>query len=141
MPALRLPPSGGTGRQTAQTALNDLTERLAQIHTNWTEALLVNLCQKTVQDNVALMSAEQQALVQRFLDAGALPTPVSYDFVQTVKEALTDLERIAIPPEDILLAPTAVACCTVQELLTRFPSTLMDRSPTRINKVRIVVEW
>jgi len=127
----------------AQTALNDLTERLAQIHTNWTEALLANLRQKTVQDNVALMSAEQQVLAQRFLDAGALPTPVSYDFAQTVREALTDLERVAIPPEDILLALTAGGMpCTVQELLTRFrkyvDGQIANKDP---NKVRIVVEW
>lgn len=89
------------------------------------------------------MTPDQQRLIQGFLDAGALPEKVSYEFVQTVKEALTGLERVAVPPENILLALTEGGMpCTVQEMQTRFhrfvDGLTKGKDP---NKVRIVVEW
>jgi len=68
---------------------------------------------------------------------------VGYDFVQTVKEALTGLERVAVPPEDILMALTEGGMpCTVQELLSRFQSFVEARTKGKDpNKVRVVVEW
>ncbi len=127
----------------AQAALDELDEALGQIHADWTSALLSNLQQEATQANVALMTPEQSEIVQSFLSAGALPDKVNYDFVQTVKEALTGLERVAVPPEDILMALTQGGMpCTVQELLSRFRQFVDERTEGKNpNKVRIVVEW
>ncbi|MBL7065771.1 MAG: ATP-binding protein [Anaerolineae bacterium] len=127
----------------AQAILDEQEDRLDQLYTGWTNALLTNLRQEATRANVALMTPDQQKLVQGFLDAGALPDKVSYDFVQTVKEALTGLERVAVPPEDILMALTQGGMpCTVQELLSRFRSFVEERTEGKdSNKVRIVVEW
>jgi len=116
---------------------------LDQLHAAWTNALLTNLRQETTQADIALMTSDQQKLVQGFLDAGALPERVSYDFVQTVKEALTGLERVSVPPEDILMALTEGGMpCTVQELLARFRRFVEKRTEGKDpNKVRIVIEW
>ena len=64
-------------------------------------------------------------------------------FVQTVKEAFTGLERVSVPPEDILMALTEGGMpCTVQELLARFRRFVEKRTEGKDpNKVRIVVEW
>ena len=72
-----------------------------------------------------------------------LPEKVGWGFVQTVKEALTGLERVAVPPEDILMALTQGGMpCTVQDLLSRFRSFVEERIEGKDpNKVRIVVEW
>jgi len=127
----------------AQAILDEQEDRLGQLYTGWANALLTNLRQEATQANVALMTPGQQELIQAFLDAGALPEKVGYDFVQTVREALTGLERVAVPPEDILLALTEGGMpCTVQELLSRFRSFVEKRTEGRDpNKVRIVVEW
>ena len=123
--------------------LDEREEMLDQLHADWTNALLTNLRQETTQANVALMTPDQQKLIQAFLDASALPEKVGYDFLQTVKEALTGLERVAVPPEDILMALTQGGMpCTVQELLSRFRSFVEERTEGKDpNKVRIVVEW
>jgi len=89
------------------------------------------------------MTPDQQRVIQAFLDAGALSDKVSHDFVQTAKEALTGLERVAVPPEDILLALTEGDMpCTVQEMQPRF-NRFVDRltEGKNPNRVRIVVEW
>jgi hypothetical protein len=127
----------------AQAILDEQEDRLGQLHTGWTNALLTNLRQEATQANVALMTPDQRNLIQAFLDAGALPEKVGYDFVQTVKEALTGLERVAVPPEDILMALTEGGMpCTVQELLSRFRNFVEERTGGKDpNKVRIVVEW
>jgi len=127
----------------AQAVLGEQEDRLGQLYTDWTNALLTNLRQEATQANVALMTPDQQKLVKDFLNAGALPEKVGYDFLQTVKEALTGLERVAVPPEDILLALTQGGMpCTMQELLSRFRSFVEERTEGKDpNKVRIVVEW
>jgi len=127
----------------AQAILDEQEDRLGQLYTGWTNALVTNLRQEATQANVALMTPDQQELIQVFLDAGALPEKVGYDFVQTVKEALTGLERVAVPPEDILMALTQGGMpCTVQELLSRFRSFVDEQTEGKDpNKVRIVVEW
>ena len=72
-----------------------------------------------------------------------LPEKVGCGFVHTVKEALTGLERVAVPPKDTLMALTEGGMpCTVQELLSRFRSFVDERTEGKNpNKVRIVVEW
>jgi hypothetical protein len=65
------------------------------------------------------MTPEQRALLGDFVTAGTLPAKVSYDFVRAIEEALTDLQRVMVPPEDILIALTEGGMpCTVQELLS-----------------------
>jgi hypothetical protein len=63
--------------------------------------------------------------------------------VHTVKEALMGLERVAVPPEDILLALTQGGMpCTIQELFIRFRKFVEGRTEDKDpNKVRIVIEW
>ncbi|MBN1247678.1 MAG: ATP-binding protein [Anaerolineae bacterium] len=123
--------------------LKGLEDRLAQLYADWTTALLANLRQDATQANIELMTPDQRKLIERFLEDAALPKKVSYEFVETVKEALSGLERVAVPPEDILLALTQGGMpCTVQELLHRF-RTFVEAQTTgkNPNKVRIVVEW
>lgn len=127
----------------AQARLDKQEEQLGQLYADWTNALLTNLRQSETQANIDLMNADQQRLLRAFLEAGALPQTVSYDFVQAVKEALTGLERLTVPPEDILLALTEGGMpCTVQEIQTRFRRFVEDRIGGKDpNKVRIVIEW
>jgi len=127
----------------AAAVLDQQEEVLGQLYADWTNALLTNLHQEATQANVALMTPEQRKLAEDFLEAGVLPEKVGYDFVQTVKEALAGLERVAVPPEDILMALTQGGMpCTVQELLARFRRFVEERTEGKdSNKVRIVVEW
>lgn len=130
-------------KEPAQLVLDQQEERLDQLYSAWTNALLTNLQEEATQANIALMTPDQQKLMKDFLDARALPDKVGYDFVQTVKEALTGLERVAVPPEDILMALTEGGMpCTVQELLARFRSFVDAQTEGKDpNKVRIVIEW
>jgi hypothetical protein len=123
--------------------LDELEAQLAQLHAGWTNALLTNLRQEATQANVKLMTPDQQKLVATFLERAALPKKVSYNFVQMVKEALSGLERVAVPPEEILMALTQGGMpCTVQELLSRFRTFVEAQTEGKnANKVRIVVEW
>lgn len=126
-----------------QARLDELENRLEGLHAAWTQALLDNLSTPTTQENLALMSADQQTMLQSFLSAGKLPAKVSYEFVDTVREALAGLERVAVPPEDILVALTKGGMpCTVQDLLSRFRSFVDEQTKGKDpNKVRIVIEW
>ena len=129
--------------RTITAELNRLENDLAELHANWTSALLANLRQDAPQVNIELMTPDQRELIEEFLEAEALPKKVKYEFVETIKEALSGLERVAMPPEDILLALTQGGMpCTVQELLSRFRAFVQKETEGKEpNKVRIVVEW
>jgi hypothetical protein len=126
-----------------ESQLESLERRLDRIYADWVSALLTNLGQETTRKNIDLMTPDQQEVLREFLDAGELPKRVSYGFVQAVKEALAGLERVAVPPEDILIALTEGGMpCTVQDLLSRFRNFVEQQTEGKDpNKVRIVVEW
>jgi hypothetical protein len=136
-------PVGEPAGKPAPALLDEQEERLGQLHTDWTNALLANLRQQTTSANIDLMTPDQQKLIRAFLDAAALPESIGYDFVQTVKEALAGLERVAVPPEDILMALTEGGMpCTMQELLSRFRNYVDGQTKGKDpNRARIVVEW
>jgi hypothetical protein len=120
-----------------------LAEKLGQLHAAWTSTLLDSLQQVAVQDSISLMSTEHQKALRTLQEGGALPYTVGYDLVQTVKEALAGLERVAVPPEDILAALVDGGMpCTVPELEVRFnrlvKKLVADKDPGR---VRIVIDW
>jgi hypothetical protein len=127
----------------ATAALDQQEKKLGELHAAWTGALLTNLGQEATQANLVMMTPDQRKVIGDFLEAGALPDKVGYEFVETVKEALTGLERVSVPPEDILLALTEGGMpCTVQDMQTRF-ARLVERltEGKDPNKVRIVIEW
>lgn len=126
-----------------ETVLDEQDEELGKLHAAWTAALLTTLAQETPRQTIELMAPAQQKLIKDFLTARALPQKVSYDFVQAIKEALGGLARVAIPPEDILLALTEGGTpCTVQEIQSRFNKFLKELTDGQDpNKVRIVIEW
>lgn len=98
---------------------------------------MANLRQETTQANVSLMTPDQQKVIHAFLDGGTLPETIGYDLVQRAKEAVAGLERVAVPPEEILMAcPEGGMPCTVQELLEGFRSFVEGqtegRDPNRV---------
>jgi len=82
-------------------------------------------------------------LINTFLDQSSLPQKVGYDFVQTIKEALGGLDRVSIPPEDILMALTEGGTpSTIQEIQVRLRRFIEEKTKGKDpNKVRIVIEW
>jgi hypothetical protein len=126
----------------AANVLKALDDELDRLLAAWQQTLLDNLDDPIIQQNFDLLKDAQRDLVQSFLAAKDLPSPVTPAFVGAVQEALSGLEKIAVTGNDIkqaLLAGGSPA--TLDDLRKRFEIFLADRCKGKdLSKLRFVVE-
>ncbi len=126
----------------AANVLKALDEELDRLLEGWQQTLLDNLDDPIIQTNFELLKASQRELITAFLASKTLPDPVKPEFVATIQEALSGLEKILVTGADIkqaLLAGGSPA--TPEDLRRRFESFITERSKGKdASKLRFVVE-
>jgi hypothetical protein len=126
----------------ANSALDDVDERLDDLLADWTKTLLANLRDPGVQPNMPLLKPAAKRLISAFLESGELPAKVSDEFVAAIQEVLAGLEKVVLKVEDIKTALlTGGSPATVAELRERFDRHLEQATKRKDkSKVRIVLE-
>jgi len=126
----------------AANVLKQLDDELDRLIEGWTQTLLDNLDDPTIQENFDLLKPAARSLVDGFTSSNSLPDPVTPEFVAAVQEALSGLEKINVSSTDIrqaLLQGGSPA--TPEDLRKRFESFLIDRCKGKdTTKLRFVVE-
>ncbi|WP_286167922.1 DUF6079 family protein [Ochrobactrum sp. MC-1LL] len=126
----------------AANVLKQLDDELDRLINGWTQTLLDNLDDPTIQENFDLLKPAARGLVDGFISSKSLPDPVTPEFVAAVQEALSGLEKINVSSTDIrqaLLQGGSPA--TPEDLRKRFESFLNDRCKGKdTTKLRFVVE-
>ena len=126
----------------AANVLKALDEELDRLLEGWQQTLLDNLDDPIIQANFELLKASQRELITAFLTSKTLPDPVTPEFVATIQEALSGLEKILVTGDDIkqaLLAGGSPA--TPDDLRRRFESFMTERCKGKdASKLRFVVE-
>jgi hypothetical protein len=135
-------PSSEPVKESAQAMLASLDAELDNLQAGWTKMLLDSIEDPTVRKSMELLKPKQLRLIEDFREAGALPETISTEFVSTMGEVLSGLEKIVVTSEALRAALLAGgAAATVSELRRRFDeylSTLTRGKDT--TKVRIVLE-
>ncbi|MDY0042523.1 MAG: DUF6079 family protein, partial [Desulforhabdus sp.] len=95
-----------------------------------------------IQANFELLKASQRELITAFLASKTLPDPVTPEFVATIQEALSGLEKILVTGDDIKQALlTGGSPATPEDLRRRFESFMTERCKGKdASKLRFVVE-
>ncbi len=123
--------------------LRDLDEQLDDLVRDWTAALIANLEDPTVSENIELLTdpTGKQA-VERFLDQRELPDPVDAVFVKALQEVLSGLQKVLLSREGVHDALVSGGLpCTVTEAKKRFEDHLSEATKGKDpSKVRIVIE-
>lgn len=119
-----------------------MEDRLEEIHREWTQTLLDNLSDPTVQDNIDLVEVHQRGIVSDFIDEKELPKEITDQFVKTFQDIFSGLEKVSVNEEDLKKIFGGVGTpLTVDELRKKFEeylqSLIEDKDPKR---VRIVLE-
>ena len=119
-----------------------MEDLLEEIHKEWTQALLDNLDDPTVQDDIGLLEEYQREIVLKFRKEKELPDEITDQFVKTFQDVFSGLEKVSIGEDDVKkVFGTAGTPLTVEEFRKRFEeylqSLIRDRNP---KKVRIVLE-
>jgi hypothetical protein len=119
--------------------MDDELDRLVQA---WQQTLLENLSDPIIQANFELLRPKQRDLIKGFLDAKALPDPVTPEFVAAVQEALSGLEKIVVTGDDIKKALlTGGSPATPDDLRRRFDAFMNERCKGKdAGKLRFVIE-
>lgn len=127
----------------AADRLRNLETQLDAMIVEWTDALVANLKDPTVQDNISLLADKVgKREIEDFLAYGALPEPVTPSFVKALQDALSGLEKVVITPACLRKALLdGGSPCTVDELKDRFTKFVDTLTKTKDRaKVRIVLE-
>jgi hypothetical protein len=131
---------GVTGGVAAK--IEEAEEVLDKMVTDWTAALLNNLNDTWVKQNMELLRSGDKILLDDFIKSGKLPSPINDDFITALKEALSKLDKVTITVEDIKkVLERSGGPVTPGELKDRF-SEYIDKlvQGKEAANVRIVVE-
>ncbi|MCG7977135.1 MAG: ATP-binding protein [gamma proteobacterium symbiont of Clathrolucina costata] len=126
----------------AANVLKGLDDELDRMLADWQQTLLENLEDPIIQANFELLKDAQRDLIQGFLASKDLPDPVTPEFVASIQEALSGLEKILVTSDEIKKALlTGGSPATPEDLRKRFESFLNERCKGKdADKLRFVVE-
>lgn len=88
----------------AEATLDALKSDIGKIQKSWTQSLLDNLGDPVVQGNFGLLKPKQQKMIADFIKAKELPDEISNDFLQALKEVLSDLAKVPLRLSDLKTA-------------------------------------
>lgn len=135
-------PSTQPAQAAAGQQLDQLEGQLDELHEGWVQALLGNLDDPTTKRDLSLLKPAQRKHVDAFLKTRKLPEPLSAEFVQALREALSGLARVALKMDalkDALAEGGSPA--TVHEIKKRFDEHLAKLTKGKDPaKVRVVLE-
>lgn len=119
-----------------------LDDRLDTMLEAWTSTILGNLEDPTTKANMELLKVDDRKLLKTFIQSRELPTPLDSNFVQALKQALSDLIKINIKATDLQDALKASdGPATPEEMKKRFETFVDQRTKGKDpTKVRILLE-
>jgi hypothetical protein len=97
-------PSMEDMRVSAEATLDALKFDLGKIQKSWTQSLLDNLGDPVVQGNFGLLKPKQKKMIEAFIKDKELPDEVGNDFLQALKEVLSDLTKVPLRLSDLKAA-------------------------------------
>lgn len=127
----------------AADRLLDFEGQLDTLMSEWTVALVDNLKDPTVHENIGLLADDAgKQHIEKFLTDIALPDPVPPSFVKALQDVFSGLEKVVITPANLRQALLdGGSPCTVDELKGRFTRYVEDLTKAKDKaKVRIVLE-
>ncbi|MCX6019663.1 MAG: DUF6079 family protein, partial [Chloroflexi bacterium] len=105
----------------ADERLKHAEHELERIHKHWTEQLLANLDDPSIQGTLDLMDAAARGRIEQFRSRRVLPTPIDTAFVQALGQAFAGLVRVSVPLAELAAAlQSGDGPATADELQRRF---------------------
>jgi hypothetical protein len=126
----------------AASALQQLDGELDKLLESWVKTLVDTLGDPIVQSNFELLKPSARKIVTGFANQGELPSIVTPEFVQAVKDAVSGLEKIVVTGDEIRQALLEGGSpVTPDEPRKRFDGLVTERCKGKeTSKLRFVVE-
>jgi len=119
-----------------------LDKVLNQIEENMQKSLADNLTDPTVKGAVDLLEERKKKIVQKLAEKNQLPDEITDEFIQSLNEVLSGLEKAEIKIEELVeYLQKGGLPCTQEELQNRFNQYLEEKTKGKTkSKVRFVLE-
>lgn len=135
-------PSSEAPTAPVATQLSGREEELDRLHADWAKTLLANLEDPTTKEHLNLLKPAQRKAVEGFLKARKLPADLTHEFIKTIQEVLSGLQKVVVKADDLKAALLAGGSpSTLGEMKKRFEEFLAEAAKGKDpGKVRIVLE-
>jgi len=126
----------------ASVALDHIDADLDRMLADWSQTLIDNLQDPTVQDDLDLLKADARTLIDGFLQASQLPDPLDKAFLGALREVLSGLVKVSIGADELHNALLSGGSpVTPADIRKRFDELLNEKTRGKdAAKVRIVLE-
>ncbi|MDL1899491.1 ATP-binding protein [Anaerolineae bacterium CFX9] len=126
----------------SSVALDRIDTDLDRMLADWTQTLIDNLQDPTVQDDLDLLKADARTLIDGFLQAGQLPDPLDKAFLGALREVLSGLVKVSISVDELHNALLSGGSpVTPADIRKRFDELINEKTRGKdAAKVRIVLE-
>ncbi|MFU1991971.1 DUF6079 family protein [Priestia megaterium] len=124
-----------------QHQLEELEDRLDELLNTWTETLLTNFNDPTVQESISLLSSTQQQLVNEFISKKSFDLPIDLRLIEMINDLLKGIHKEVIDIDQIIKMMGDGNPLTVEDVRKNFDMMmrgLVGNNPS--NRVRIMVE-
>ncbi|OGP84719.1 MAG: ATPase [Deltaproteobacteria bacterium RBG_16_58_17] len=128
---------------TAASVIEDLDSELDKMAESWTQTLLTNLEDPTTKERIRkVLTPHQRKIVEAFLESRTLPDKIDQDFLNAVKEALTDLTLVPVKITDLRDALLSGGSPTTPEEMKKRFEEYLDGviKGKESGKIRIILE-
>jgi len=138
----RFRPLENISEQPVNQLILELDDKLETVYQDWIQTLRTNLEDPIVKKNLKLLSSDDQALVQEFIDTKTLPEDMPAAFIRALQDVFSGLVKVIISVEDLKkILMEKGSPCTIEELQKRFDEYVASLKKGKdAKKIRIVVE-
>jgi succinate dehydrogenase flavin-adding protein (antitoxin of CptAB toxin-antitoxin module) len=129
-------------RISAKDMLAQLDEELDTMIQTWTDTLVQNLNDPTAKEAIGLLDDHQKETVQNFLKTKELPDKIDQEFISTINDVLSGLEKIEITLSDLQTRIFKNSSpITVDDLKERFDIFIQEITKGKdTKKIRFVIK-
>ncbi|MCK6631903.1 MAG: DUF6079 family protein [Fimbriimonadaceae bacterium] len=141
-PNCRFDPQSHPLETVAADLVQQCEDEIGEMHRSWTNQLLTELEDPSVQSSRKLMGADAQKLIEDFLSAKVLPAEISDAFITTMNDCFKGVKKKAVKASDFAKKIAGDgAPLKVEELRARFEAWLKEQvGSDDSNSVRFVLE-
>ena len=122
--------------------LDGMDDTLDAMLQAWTQTLLTNLEDPTIQENLGLLKPAARKLITTFVENGELPEELNDAFIKALQDVLSGLAKVTVTQDDLFKALIKGGIpATLAELRNRFDAYMEEMTKGKeLDKVRIILE-
>ena len=141
-PHCRFTPSNESVAPMGASLIEQLDSQLDDMLDAWTNTILSNLEDPTIQENLKLLKVDDRKPLEIFMQSKELPQPLDKHMVQALKEVLSGLVKVTIKTSELQRALEVTdGPATSSEMKKRFEAYIDDITKGKDpSKVRIILE-